>query len=122
MRADSPDSPPCVPDWEAGMRYRIFVGSGFAVGFLAGAWLGRDRYYAAMRRMRGFKDNPSVNTTAGLLHASAGGAVGSAKRVVIGTAVHTIAGRTPVPQADSGTTHHGSVNGARPDPASRLGS
>lgn len=92
------------------MRYRMFVGSGFALGFLAGAWAGRDRYDTVMRRLRGMKDNPSVHATAGLLHAHAAGAVGSAKRAVTVAAVTPVSGRGPDPSTSTGR------NGARPDP------
>lgn len=89
------------------MRYRILVGSGFAAGLLIGAWAGRDRYNAVMRRARGFKDNPSVHATAGLLQAQAAGAVANARRAVV-----TTPGRAG---GSRGMAPYGSANGARPE-------
>ena len=94
------------------MRYKVFIGTGFAVGFLAGVWAGRDRYHALMRRVRGIKEHPSVHATAGVLQAQAAGAVGSAKRAVAGTGTSPTTG--PSAAAESGRDL-GSVNGARPD-------
>lgn len=94
------------------MRYRILIGSGFVVGFVTGAWIGRDRYDGLMRRVRGMTDNPSVHATAGLLHAQAAGAVETAKRAVTGAATGPSEG---APGTAPPPVPYGLANGARPD-------
>lgn len=101
------------------MRYKVFVGTGFAMGFLAGAWAGRDGYDRVMRRVRGIKDHPSVHATAGVLQAQAAGAVGSAKRAVAGTVPGSMAARNGPATGARTAAGYESGNGTRPDASSQ---
>lgn len=103
------------------MGYKVFLGVGVGVGFAAGAWAGRDRYNAVMRLVRGFKDNPSVHTTTGVLQGQAAGAVGTAKRVVGGGGNGPKGGRGAGPSPGVDTVPPGSVNGGRPHPSNPSG-
>ena len=52
------------------MRKATFV-IGFGVGYLLGSKAGRARYEQIMRSLRGVKDNPTVQETAGVVQAQA---------------------------------------------------
>jgi|tagenome__1003787_1003787.scaffolds.fasta_scaffold19494372_1 hypothetical protein len=61
------------------MRMKIAFVAGLGVGYVLGARAGRERYEKIMRGMRGVKDNPTVQETAGLIGAQAGRALSTAK-------------------------------------------
>ena len=65
------------------MRYKLTFLVGFGVGYTLGAKAGRERYEQIRRTARALSENPTVQTTAGLLQAQASNLVGTARAKVL---------------------------------------
>jgi len=74
------------------MRTRLIFLAGFGVGYVFGARAGRERYEQLMRVARRVRENPTVQETAGILQAQAGGLVHTAKDSVTDKLSHTRVG------------------------------
>jgi hypothetical protein len=71
------------------MPNKLIFLAGFGVGYVLGARAGRQRYEQFLRATRRLKENPTVQETAGILQAQAGGLVSSAKETVTDKLSHT---------------------------------
>jgi hypothetical protein len=74
------------------MRTRLIFLAGFGVGYVLGARAGRERYEQLLRAARRIRENPTVQETAGILQAQAGGLVSTAKDSVTDKLSHTSLG------------------------------
>ncbi len=74
------------------MRTKLIFLAGVGVGYVLGARAGRERYEQMLRAARRFRENPTVQETAGILQAQAGGLVSSAKDNVTDRLSHTTLG------------------------------
>lgn len=75
------------------MRNKLIFLAGVGVGYVLGARAGRERYEQLARVGRKFRENPTVQETAGILQAQAGGLVSSAKDTVTDKLSHTSVGQ-----------------------------
>jgi hypothetical protein len=64
------------------MRYRLTFLLGVGAGYVLGARAGRERYDALMRSFRDAKEQPGVQTAAGVVAAQATGLAQKAKSAV----------------------------------------
>ena len=74
------------------MRNKLIFLAGFGAGYVLGARAGRERYEQLVRAARKVRENPTVQETAGVLQAQAGGLVTSAKDTVTDKLSHTSIG------------------------------
>jgi hypothetical protein len=74
------------------MRTKLTFLAGVGVGYVLGARAGRERYEQLLRAARTFRENPTVQETAGILQAQAGSLVSSAKHTVTDKLSHTSLG------------------------------
>jgi hypothetical protein len=61
------------------MTYKITFMMGLGVGYVLGTRAGRQRYESIMRTVHRFKEHPTVQSTAGVLQAQAGGVVNTVR-------------------------------------------
>ena len=87
-------------------KLTFFVG--FGVGYLLGTKAGRARYEQIMRGLRGMKENPTVQETAGVVQAQAVDLLSTAKEKVGDAIAHTPVGQ----KLGSGSGRGGSASGA----------
>jgi hypothetical protein len=98
------------------MRNKLIFLAGFGVGYVLGARAGRERYEQLARTARKVRENPTVQETAGILQAQAGGLVTSAKDTLGHTAVgqkvsHFLGGDSPSRTQPQTTGAHAGSNG-----------
>ena len=74
------------------MRNKLIFLAGVGVGYVLGARAGRERYEQLARTARKVRENPTVQETAGILQAQAGGLVTTAKDTVADKLGHTAFG------------------------------
>jgi hypothetical protein len=74
------------------MRNKLIFLAGVGVGYVLGARAGRERYEQLVRVARKVRENPTVQETAGILQAQAGGLVSTAKDSVTDRLSHTSLG------------------------------
>lgn len=74
------------------MRTKLIFLAGVGVGYVLGARAGRERYEQLVRAARRVRENPTVQETAGILQAQAGGLVTTAKDTVTDKFSHTSLG------------------------------
>jgi hypothetical protein len=74
------------------MRNKLIFLAGVGVGYVLGARAGRERYEQLARTARKVRENPTVQETAGILQAQAGGLVSTAKDTVADKLGHTAIG------------------------------
>lgn len=65
------------------MRYKFSFVVGFGLGYLFGSRAGRERYESIMRTAQKVKDNPTVQSTAGVLQAQAGNVYTTARERIV---------------------------------------
>lgn len=75
------------------MRYRLSFGAGFALGFVAGARAGRERYEQIKQVARRLIEHPTVQQAAGALQAQAGDLAQTARQRVGGKLQEKVNGR-----------------------------
>jgi hypothetical protein len=71
------------------MRNKLIFLAGVGIGYVLGARAGRERYEQILRLARKVRENPTVQETAGILQAQAGGLVTTAKDSVADRLGHT---------------------------------
>jgi hypothetical protein len=98
------------------MRIKLIFLAGVGVGYVLGARAGRERYEQLRRAARKVRENPTVQETAGIIQAQAGGLVSSAKDTVTDKLSHTTLG-TRMSHFLS-EHHHGAHAGSNGLPAS----
>lgn len=74
---------------------------GLGAGYLLGTKAGRARYEQIMRSLRGVKDNPAVQETAGVVQAQAVDLLSTAKAKVTSTVSSKIGARGSEPRAEA---------------------
>lgn len=74
------------------MRYKATFAIGLGAGYLLGTKAGRQRYEQIVRAARQFRDNPTVQETAGVMQAQAADLLGQAKEKAADRLVHSKVG------------------------------